>query len=270
MLKQRIITAIILIPLTLLALFYLPAPWFCFVTALVTLAATWEWTALMEVKTSSRRVLYLVLMAALFTVMLFIHITYIFAIAFLWWILALLLVVFYPRCASCWSKGVFWRGLMGFFVLAPCWAAINFLRNEEDGISSVIFLFVLIWGADSAAYFVGKKWGSIKLAPLVSPGKSVQGLIGALCFSILFVVAILWFIDFPSQFWGWCIWLSLLTVLFSILGDLFESMLKRQAGLKDSGNLLPGHGGLLDRIDSLTAAAPIFVLGSLVLGSYLH
>jgi phosphatidate cytidylyltransferase len=158
---------------------------------------------------------------------------------------------------------------MGAFVLVPCWASINYIRNQDEGPLGLLFLFVLIWGADSAAYFVGKKWGTKRLAPYVSPGKSWQGLMGALLVSTLIVLTTLWLCNVPFPIWPWAIVLSLVTVLFSIVGDLFESMIKRQAKVKDSGKLLPGHGGVLDRIDSLTAAAPIFVLGALLLGPYL-
>jgi phosphatidate cytidylyltransferase len=150
--------------------------------------------------------------------------------------------------------------LMGFLVLIPCWAALNYLRSLHDGIYTLLFLFALIWGADSAAYFVGRKWGKHKLAPQVSPGKSWQGLCGALVCA-LFIAAIAgWLSETPIQLWWRGAVIAVVTVLFSVMGDLFESMIKRQAGVKDSGQLLPGHGGLLDRIDSLTAAAPIFVL----------
>lgn len=268
MLKQRIITALILIPLTLLVLFYMPPMAFCFLTAFITLGAAWEWSTLMEIKKPGWRWFYLLITALFFVSVLFIPVLYIFILASIWWCFALLLVVLYPRLSGCWSRHPFFRGVMGVLVLVPCWAAINYIRNQSDGVYALLFLFVLIWGADSAAYFTGKKWGTIKLAPTVSPGKSVQGLVGALVFSTLLALIILFLLQIPLQSWAWCLALSLVTVIFSVIGDLFESMLKRQAGLKDSGRLLPGHGGLLDRIDSLTAAAPIFVFGSLVLGMY--
>lgn len=271
MLKQRIITAMILIPLTLLVLFYLPPAAFCFLTAFIALGAAWEWSSLMEMLRIGWRASYLLLTALLFVSALYLPVFYIFVCASVWWLLAALLVFFYPRGSAWWAKSRVWRGLMGLLVLVPCWAAINYIRNQSDGsdgIYALLFLFVLIWGADSAAYFAGKKWGRHKLAPNVSPGKSIEGLAGALVFTVVLVFAVLLLLHIPMISWLWCFLLSLVTVLFSIVGDLFESMLKRQAGLKDSGRLLPGHGGLLDRIDSLTAAAPIFVFGSLLLGMY--
>jgi phosphatidate cytidylyltransferase len=269
MLKQRMITAIILIAATLAILFYSSSPVFCVLTACMALAAAWEWTNLMSVQRISGRLLYLISMAFLFFGALFVPIALILCLTFIWWLLATALIVVYPRGSSLWGKGPFLRAGMGVAVLLPCWAAINYIRNQSDGIYALLFLFVLIWGADSAAYFTGKKWGKNKLAPHVSPGKSIQGLFGAIIFSILVTLLALLESGVAYQGWPWVIALSLVTVLFSIVGDLFESMLKRRVSLKDSGRLLPGHGGLLDRIDSLTAAAPVFAFGALLLGTYL-
>ena len=159
---------------------------------------------------------------------------------------------------------------MGLLVLLPCWASVNFIRNQDDsGLAMLLFLFVLVWGADSTAYFVGKKWGKTKLAQSVSPGKTVEGLGGALLFAVIFSLAVFSANAVSLSFWPWGIALSVITVLFSVVGDLFESVMKRQIGVKDSGVLFPGHGGLLDRIDSLTAAAPLFALGLLLIGTYL-
>lgn len=271
MLKRRIITAVILVAILLAVLFYLPPFVFFLVTVFVAFGCAWEWTTLMEVKKMSMRCIYLAIMSFAFLIMLFIPVIYIFFVTLFWWLFATLLIVLYPRASNGWGASSFWRGVMGLFVIVPCWVAINFIRNanDGDGIYALLFLFVLIWGADSAAYFVGRQWGKTKLAPRVSPGKSMQGLYGALVFTLIYSLLVLWLCHIPFKIWPWAVALSLITVLFSVCGDLFESMIKRKAGMKDSGNLLPGHGGLLDRIDSLTAAAPIFALGAMLLGMYL-
>ncbi|EKE23342.1 MAG: Phosphatidate cytidylyltransferase [uncultured bacterium] len=129
-----------------------------------------------------------------------------------------------------------------------------------------MYLFLLVWGADSGAYFVGRKFGKKKLAPNVSPNKSVEGLYGGIVTSMLIVTAVaLLYLDMTWPELILFLILSVVTVFSSVLGDLFESMIKRRAGIKDSGRILPGHGGVLDRIDSLLAAAPIFAAGMAVL-----
>ena len=268
MLKTRIITAAFLIPATLLMLFFLSSTWFCGVTGLVMLAAAWEWTNLMQVKSLLWRLMYLLFVITAFFGALFVPIPLIILLASAWWLIALQLVIFYPRGSFVFSMHPIVPAIAGIFVLLPCWVALNFIRNQGDGIYSILFLFILIWGADTSAYFVGKKWGKTKLAPIVSPGKSVQGVIGALLFAVILTMAVLAFMSAPLRIWSWAILLSLVTVIFSVVGDLFESMLKRQAGLKDSGKMVPGHGGLLDRIDSLTAAAPIFAACALALSKF--
>ena len=129
-----------------------------------------------------------------------------------------------------------------------------------------MYLFLLVWGADSGAYFVGRKFGKKKLAPNVSPNKSVEGLYGGILTSMVIVVAVAsLYLDMTWPELCLFLILSVITVFSSVLGDLFESMIKRRAGIKDSGRILPGHGGVLDRIDSLLAAAPIFATGIYVL-----
>ncbi len=274
MTKQRVITAAILIPLFLGVLFFMQPQAFLYFTTFAILGAAWEWSSLMEMRSTLARVGYLLAMLLAMLVLMLLSGFYIIvptllAIATGWWLVALLLVCTYPKSAVIWGRGAFIRGIMGFCVLIPCWVAINYIRAHEYGVYKLLFLFVLIWGADSAAYFAGRAWGKHKLAPLVSPGKSVEGLAGALACTALIAMLVLVITQRPLTAWPSAIALSMVTVLFSVLGDLFESALKRQAGLKDSGKLLPGHGGLLDRIDSLTAAAPIFVFGALLLNIYL-
>ena len=268
MLKQRILTALILIPLFLALLFWTPPLGFGLVTLALTLLAAWEWAGLMELKKTSSRALYVILITLLLGAALRISIVTILGVAVFGWIMATFLVVSYPKPYSFWEKkSKIARGIMGIFVLIPCWVSLNFIRNVPEGSLILLFLFVLIWGADSGAYFMGKFFGKKKLLPLVSPGKTWEGFYGALLTTLVIALIALTLSEVPSSMWIGAITLSLVTVLFSIIGDLFESLLKREAGVKDSGRLLPGHGGILDRIDSLTAAAPIFAAGALFLGS---
>lgn len=261
MLKKRIITAAILIPLMLLVIFYLPVQGFCVLTALLTLIGAWEWTSLMGLKKTPSRCIYLGIIFVLFFAMFFMPMPLIMLGAAGWWLLALLMVALYPQLAGWWRKSVLWRGLMGALVLMPCWMAVNYVRNLGNGTFALLYLFVLVWGADTVAYFAGQKWGKTKLAAKVSPGKSVQGFVAALVFAAITSVVVIYLTEAPDFLWKWLAGLTFMTVIASVVGDLFESMLKRNADVKDSGSLLPGHGGLLDRIDSLTAAAPIFGLG---------
>lgn len=268
MLKQRIITAAILIPLTLLIVIFFPPLPFALVTLLLTLAAAWEWSALMHLKRPLQQVVYLGVILLCCYGVLFIPVIYLLSVAFIWWVLAVLLVVSYPQGVNHWSSKIA-RGVMGVLVLVPCWGAVNFIRNQHEGLFILFYLFGLIWGADTAAYFAGKKWGKNKLIPAVSPGKSWQGCIAALAYGVVFALLFSWYAEVSLHVLPWAILLSLITICFSIVGDLTESMLKRFADVKDSGKLLPGHGGILDRIDSLAAAAPTFALGALLIGAYL-
>jgi phosphatidate cytidylyltransferase len=277
MLKQRLITAIILIPLFVALLLKLPPIGFnCLLLAFVLIGA-WEWSSLMGLKLFVLRCLYPAFIFLLLAVFPFIakFMPIILMSAVVFWLLALILVLIYPRASSLWGESIFLRGLMGVMVLIPTFDALQFLRNTQlfgDGRGPYIllYLFILIWGADSGAYFAGKAWGKNKLAPRVSPGKTWQGLAGALFLTVLIAPLLLYFFPKPLPSLWMIEVLALITTLFSVLGDLFESMLKRNVNIKDSGKLFPGHGGLMDRIDSLTAAAPLFALGCLFLFKILH
>lgn len=249
---------------------YLPMTAFLIFTSVLTLAAAWEWSKLMELASTKARVAYLGIMLLCLIAALFIPIFSMLIASALWWVVALILLICYAHNFRFGVNNTWLRGIMGVLVLVPCWAAINFVRNDKDGLYALLYLLVLIWLADSVAYFIGRKWGTTKLATSISPKKSVQGVVAALISAIIISMAGAWFSQIAPQIWIWGILLSLTTVIFSIIGDLFESMLKREANLKDSSALLPGHGGILDRIDSLTAAAPIFVLGAIILGMYLN
>jgi phosphatidate cytidylyltransferase len=268
MLKQRIITALILIPLMLAVLFYIPIQAFCIVMGLVALMGAWEWSGLMQIRLPAKRCLYLIFIALTMMGAALLPVQSTLLFAFVWWLVATVLIIRYPHASQHWGQGIFWRSLMGVFTITPCWVALCYMRNQDDGVYALLFLLLLIWGADSAAYFTGRKWGRHPLAPKVSPGKTKEGVAGALLFVVVLVFALAWLNNMPLYITLWGLALALVTVIFSVIGDLFESMLKRQTGVKDSGKLLPGHGGILDRIDSLTAAAPVFAFGAWVLGMY--
>ncbi|MGL5289813.1 MAG: phosphatidate cytidylyltransferase, partial [Aeromonas sp.] len=183
----------------------------------------------------------------------------------------LLLVLRYPHSAKLWKESVWLKSLFGLATLIPFfWAMVairgyNFYHDQTMGAWVLLFVMGLVWAADSGAYFFGKAFGKHKLAPAVSPGKTIEGMCGGLFTASLLAIGVTWWMDFVAAKMAIVLFCSLLAVLASVLGDLAESMFKREAGLKDSGTLLPGHGGILDRIDSLTAALPVFLLSYLLL-----
>jgi phosphatidate cytidylyltransferase len=183
-----------------------------------------------------------------------------------WWLVALAWVVrFQQGLAVDALDRPLVRLVVGWLILAPACGAVVYLHaSAKSGPWMVLYLVALIATADSAAYFVGRRLGRRRLASHVSPGKSLEGVAGALLAVAALALGIGWSFGFARPF-GFMV-LSLATVLVSILGDLTESVIKRRAGLKDSGSIVPGHGGILDRIDSITAAAPVFVLGCLAQG----
>ncbi len=263
MLKQRFLTAIVLAPLALYGVFGLPLSEFIYLLDFVILLAAWEWANLSGLEKQPQRLVYVAGVAALVVLL---HSFYsivpmelVFIATVLAWIIAFIWVIKYPSGAG-WQKS--WqRLLIGLVVLLPCWLAFVQLKAAEEGELQILLLLLLVWGADIGAYFSGKKFGNQKLAPNVSPGKTREGLYGGLltCLAVAVLFSVFASLSFVQTALLVCV--SLVTGLISVLGDLFESMLKRYRGIKDSSQLLPGHGGVLDRIDSLTAASPVFVLG---------
>ena len=148
--------------------------------------------------------------------------------------------------------------------LVPCWLAIGVCRSL-GGPFWLFFGLLLIWAMDTGAYFAGRFWGKHKMVVRVSPKKTWEGFCGGMVLTLLVAIVVSLFQHASGYRIGLICILAFVTALFAVLGDLFESLLKREAGVKDSGTLLPGHGGILDRIDSITAALPIFALGSLLL-----
>ncbi|CAI8755106.1 CDP-diglyceride synthetase [Pseudomonas chlororaphis] len=261
MLKQRIITALILLPIALCGFFLLEGSAFALFIGLVVTLGAWEWARLAGFEAQPTRIAYAVVVAALLFLMQLLPgiAPWVLGAAVLWWGLATFLVLTYPRTSEHWA-GAAAKLVIGLLILLPAWQGLVFIKQQPLGNWLIMAVMVLVWGADIGAYFSGKAFGKRKLAPQVSPGKSWEGVYGGLLLSLV-IAAVVGLVA------GWSfgqIILGLLgaaiVVFISVVGDLTESMFKRQAGIKDSSNLLPGHGGVLDRIDSLTAAIPVFAV----------
>ena len=270
----------VLAPLTLLLVFYTPLALFSFIAAAIVLLGAWEWSAFMGLAKTRQRLAVVALMGVIISVLhthwpidslwqhgqLVADANYIFTLSFAWWLVATFLVFKYPAMRRAWSEGVVMRAVAGVLTLVPLWLALNVMRSAEydqaQQYGSILIMVVLgiVWSADIGAYFAGKNFGKRKLMPNVSPNKTIEGLLGGVMTSVIFVVTFCYFADVAQQQWLLFALITIGIALFSAIGDLLESMFKREAGLKDSGSILPGHGGILDRIDSLTAAAPIFAL----------
>ncbi|MFT5987659.1 MAG: phosphatidate cytidylyltransferase [Marinobacter psychrophilus] len=266
MLKTRIITALILAPIAIGGVFFLPPVGFAIFTAALIALGAWEWANMAGLIEQPARVGYsaavLLLLAALYTM----TAQGVLWLALLWWLVGFGLVASYPKNSARWGS-VPARAAMGLLVLVPAWVGLNYLRNGEfkfaltdNNLLLILYVFTLVWVADIGAYFSGRKFGNAKLAPRVSPGKSWAGVWGGLAAVAVFALVVSQTLGAGAGQSVALIIVSVVTAAVSVLGDLFESMLKRFRGIKDSSRLLPGHGGIMDRIDSLTAAIPIFTL----------
>jgi len=262
--KKRVATAAVLVAILLAVLLFLPPIATVIALTLLVLAGAWEWSAFLKPTAAWQRWLYVVIVAALLPAVW--HFTraedglkLVLEIAVVWWVIALGWVMFAPRVVSSSAAAI-----AGLLALVPAWIALMRLRLDfVRGAEWVLFALVLVQVADIGAFFVGRRFGRHRLAPNVSPGKTWEGVIGGVIASAL--VAVLGSARFGVpliQFLPLC----LAVVAFSIVGDLTESLLKRFAGLKDSGRLFPGHGGVMDRIDSVTAAAPVLFFGLVLMG----
>jgi phosphatidate cytidylyltransferase len=256
MLKQRIITALLLAPLAVLVILWTPHTVTMAVFAVLVVAGAWEWAAFPGWNAAPARLAYAGLMAAAIGALWTSlpespQLDVVIKIAMVWWLAALAWIAFMPMRMN---RAI--AAVAGFLVLLPAWLALVRLHGTDPHL--VLFLVLVVVAADVGAYFAGRAFGKHKLAPRVSPAKTWEGVFGGLAASAAMAgVGVYWFDATPGPFLALC----LVVVVASIVGDLTESLFKRHAGLKDSGSLLPGHGGVLDRVDSVTAAAPVFVFG---------
>lgn len=267
MLKYRILSALVLVPLVVLSVLFLDKSGFALMAAVVVLLGAWEWGPLVPLRSLLARVCFvLVTLAAVILTWTFAQ-NELLVNAVLWgamggWILMLFWITAPELAREDTMAHFIFKLVLGVAVLVSTWLALVVLHGRPDeGPRWVLFLLFLIWFADSGAYFAGRQWGRTKLAPQVSPGKTWEGVMGALTVCTLFAFGFGRYTGLQGAMLASFTLVSLVTVMFSIAGDLLESLLKRHHGVKDSGTMIPGHGGVLDRIDSLLAATPVFVFG---------
>jgi phosphatidate cytidylyltransferase len=285
MLWQRMVTALILIPLVIGALFYLAPVYLAALIVVVAAIGGWEWAKLANlpaIHAQSAFALGFGLLTALLLQwggaiaapqQLLVTLEPLWLLAAFWWLLAIVGVLIFPRGRRIWRwKSVLaLAGVMTIIPFAASIVALADLSAASDphiGPKVLLAVMVVVWSTDSGAYFVGRAWGRHKLSPAVSPGKTWEGLIGGLLAA--FIAAALAAQILPLEAaakWPFIIG-AVIAAVISVFGDLSESMFKRMAGVKDSGRILPGHGGMLDRVDSLCAALPVFALSYLWLGGY--
>ena len=261
-LQLRVLTALILTPLFIALILWAPTHIFALATLMVITLAAREWARLADLQYTLSHIIYTLCIPVLCVLIyLFVDQTLkiaVLQITFIWWLLALFSVLAYQQQRLILPQHAIWLLLIGMLVLVPTWLSLVMLHELPAGPAWVLALCAIIWLADSIAYFAGRQWGKTRLADRVSPGKSWEGFLVAL--GLVFIAAVAYGLlqPLPLAYLGMIVFITVLTVCSAVLGDLFESLIKRHSNHKDSGGLLPGHGGVLDRIDSLTAAAPIF------------
>ncbi len=256
MLKLRVLTAVVALGALLVVLFVLPPAIAQGAFAALILAGAWEWSGFLRPEKAAVRFVYVGLIAALLVAASVglaneFAVGVILKVALAWWLIALFWVFVFPTPIP---KLAGW--ICGALVLIPAYLAIMSLYSLQPAL--LLFVLIIVWVADIGAYFTGKRFGKVKLAPKISPGKTWEGVFGGLlAVAALALVRARWLDIEIAVLLPFC----LAVAIISIIGDLTVSMFKRNAGVKDSGRLFPGHGGVLDRIDSVTAAAPLFALG---------
>jgi phosphatidate cytidylyltransferase len=253
-LKERVITALIAVAVLLLVLFVLPQAVAQVVVALLILAGAWEWSGFLGSRSTAVRAGYVVLIALLMGLVTWLAPQIngpLFQVALLWWACALVWTMFYPTPIP---AAVRW--IAGVLVLLPLYKALVVLYVASPAV--LLGALLIVWAADTGAFVAGKMFGRVKLAPQISPGKTWEGVIGGLLTVGVLAAAGGWLFDLRIAV---LVPFCLAIACASVIGDLTVSMFKRTSGLKDSGAIFPGHGGVLDRVDSVAAAAPLFALG---------
>jgi phosphatidate cytidylyltransferase len=271
MLKQRITTAAILIPLVLALIILPPTTWFAAIVAIVFVGAAWEWSLLAGCRTTASRGIVAVAAAILLAALIVVRTPGLLVVLTLvgvaWWIGCCFWLRHFTFAAAPNAENRMLKLGAGAFVILPTLASAMLMHSGPQGNWWTLLALVIVWAADTGAYFSGRHFGRRKLAPQISPGKTWAGVYGAVLAGgfVALLGGFLLGVRDGAQLVGLLL-LGVVTVAIAVVGDLFESLMKRHAAVKDSGSLIPGHGGLLDRLDSVFAALPVFVAGKLLLG----
>ena len=282
MTKIRILAALVMAPAVIGAVLLLPTGWLMLLSALVFLAALWEWLKLSDIEDALARSILLACNLALMVALVWgtrtarggslalLELGVVIGVA--WWLLSMLWLKHYDFASDHDGHARTFKLLAGTLAVVPAWCALGVIHaSEPHGHRWLLLALFLVWAADTGAYFAGRKFGGKlfggrKLAPRISPNKTMEGLVGGVLLAVLVAMAGALLIGVEPGHLPWVVLVAIVTVLFSVVGDLFESLLKRHVGAKDSSQLIPGHGGVLDRIDSVLAALPVFALGKAWVG----
>lgn len=256
----RIITGIILAVVALLAVYFFNDYYFAIFCGLILSLAALEWLKMARIEQLFAKAIYLVLLWALMCGAWFVPLLSAW-IGSVWWLFAFTLLAM-PLSRLAWMKSRAFLLPAGLLVLVPAWSGIVSIHQVADGHLAVVFVVLVVALSDTGAYFAGSRFGQHKMAPMLSPKKTYEGLIGGVAVSVVAALLLSFFSvnALGGLYYLYIALLALLLVLVGALGDLFESLIKRLSQIKDSGSLLPGHGGVLDRVDSLCAALPVFAL----------
>ncbi|MDQ3039971.1 MAG: phosphatidate cytidylyltransferase [Pseudomonadota bacterium] len=273
MTKIRVLSAVILAPLVIAAMLFMPTPWLVALAAVMFLAGMWEWFALAEIEDTLARTFLLVANLALMVALVwasstgdsdnrFVLFKIMMVIGVVWWLIAALWLTRFDFASDHDTHARAFKLAAGTLALIPAWCALALIHAERpNGNYWLLVAIAIVWAADTGAYFAGRAIGKHKLSPRISPNKTVEGLIGGMIAGITVGVIGGSLAGASVQQLPLVALVAFIAVLFSVIGDLFESLLKRHVGAKDSGRLIPGHGGILDRIDGVIAALPVFALG---------
>lgn len=270
MLMQRTLTALVLAPIAIAIILFLPTIAVGVIIGVMCLQAMWEWMRLAGVTSIPLRAAVIALNAVLLVLLWWLReerfAWFVIGAGVAWWGVALLWMRDFSFAAAPTHENAAIKWIAGEFAILPAWLALMKIHADPvHGHAWALFAVMLIWVADTGAFFTGKRYGTTKLAPRISPNKTTAGAWGALAGGALLALLAGWLLDTRGAALAGLVVLALIAVAASIAGDLFESLMKRQANVKDSGTLFPGHGGLLDRLDSLFAAIPVFAAGHVLL-----